>query len=37
MAGRAREEVEENWDMAKITARLERSYQDVVAEKRMAK
>jgi glycosyltransferase involved in cell wall biosynthesis len=34
MAGRARAEVEENWDMAKITARLERSYQDVVAEKR---
>jgi glycosyltransferase involved in cell wall biosynthesis len=34
MARRARAEVEESWDMAKITARLERSYRDVVAEKR---
>jgi len=34
MARRARAEVEENWDMAKLTARLERSYRDVVAGKR---
>jgi GT2 family glycosyltransferase/glycosyltransferase involved in cell wall biosynthesis len=34
MAARARAEVEQHWDMAKITARLERSYRDVVAEKR---
>jgi glycosyltransferase involved in cell wall biosynthesis len=34
MARRARAEVEENWDMAKITARLERSYRDAAAEKR---
>jgi GT2 family glycosyltransferase/glycosyltransferase involved in cell wall biosynthesis len=34
MVRRARAEVEKSWDMAKITARLERSYRDVVAEKR---
>jgi GT2 family glycosyltransferase/glycosyltransferase involved in cell wall biosynthesis len=34
MARRARAEVEENWDMAKITARLERSYRDAAEEKR---
>jgi glycosyltransferase involved in cell wall biosynthesis len=34
MAERARAEVVENWDMAKITVRLERSYRNVVQEKR---
>jgi glycosyltransferase involved in cell wall biosynthesis len=34
MEARARAEDEQHWDMAKITARLERSYRDVVAEKR---
>jgi O-antigen biosynthesis protein len=34
MAERARAEVVENWDMTKITERLERSYRDVVQEKR---
>jgi O-antigen biosynthesis protein len=34
MAGRARAEVEANWDMAAITGRLVESYRDVVREKR---
>ncbi len=34
MAGRARREVETNWDMAVLTARLVESYREAVAEKR---
>jgi glycosyltransferase involved in cell wall biosynthesis len=37
MAQRARAEVVENWDMRKITVRLERSYRDAVEEKRAGK
>lgn len=33
MAARARAEVAEKWDMGKITARLEESYRQVLAEK----
>jgi glycosyltransferase involved in cell wall biosynthesis len=33
MVRRARREVEENWDMAKITARLEKSYREALNEK----
>jgi glycosyltransferase involved in cell wall biosynthesis len=34
MAARARAEVEANWDMAAVTARLEESYREVVRQKR---
>jgi hypothetical protein len=34
MAGRARSEVETNWDMAVVTGRLVESYREVVREKR---
>jgi GT2 family glycosyltransferase/glycosyltransferase involved in cell wall biosynthesis len=33
MARRARAEVEQNWDMARITARLEQSYREAICEK----
>jgi GT2 family glycosyltransferase len=36
MAQRARAEVEANWDMPLLTRKLERSYREVVREKRMA-
>jgi glycosyltransferase involved in cell wall biosynthesis len=35
MADRARGEVVENWDMAKLTARLEQSYRRAVEQMRM--
>jgi GT2 family glycosyltransferase/glycosyltransferase involved in cell wall biosynthesis len=35
MAQRARAEVEQNWDMARITRRLEESYRELVKEKRL--
>jgi GT2 family glycosyltransferase len=34
MAARARAEVEQNWDMARVTRRLEESYREAVLEKR---
>jgi glycosyltransferase involved in cell wall biosynthesis len=34
MARRARAEVETNWDMARITARLVQSYRKLIAQKR---
>jgi len=36
LAGRARQEVVRNWDMAVLTRRLEESYREVVREKRQA-
>jgi hypothetical protein len=36
MAGRARREVEANWDMAAITSRLVEGYREMVREKRAA-
>ena len=36
LAGRARAEVVEHWDMATITARLAESYREAVREKRRA-
>jgi glycosyltransferase involved in cell wall biosynthesis len=36
MAQRARAEVEANWDINRLTARLEASYREVVWEKRAA-
>jgi hypothetical protein len=34
MAARARAEVEQNWDMARVTRRLEASYREALREKR---